>query len=118
MTLKNNNDAQQISYPIEQHPAPGETIEIVPGVRWLSMPMPGSLGFINLYLLRDHHGWWIVDTGLSNEQTAELWQSIFTNDLARRSRGGCHLHPHAPGPYWPGAHDYRAISVPAVYDTR
>ena len=39
MTAKNNNDAQQISYPIEQHPEPGETIS-VPGVRWLSMPMP------------------------------------------------------------------------------
>ena len=96
MTLKNNNDAQQISYPIEQHPEPGETIEIVPGVRWLSMPMPGSLGFINLYLLRDHHGWWIVDTGLSNEQTAELWQSIFTNDLAGEAVVGVictHMHP-------------------------
>ena len=96
MTAKNNNDAQQISYPIEQHPEPGETIEVVPGVRWLSMPMPGSLGFINLYLLRDHYGWWIVDTGLSNEQTAALWQRIFATDLKGESVVGVictHMHP-------------------------
>ena len=96
MNLKNDNDTQQIRYPIEQQPAPGETLEIASGVRWLSMPMPGSLGFINLYLLRDHHGWWIVDTGLSNEQTAALWQRVFADELAGEPVVGVictHMHP-------------------------
>ena len=96
MTLQNTIDAQQISYPIEQHPAPGETIELAPGVRWLSMPMPGSLGFINLYLLRDNAGWWIVDTGLSNDQTAQLWHQIFNDALQGEPVVGVictHMHP-------------------------
>ena len=96
MNLQNNNDLQPISYPIEQQPAPGETLEIAPGVRWLAMPMPGSLGFINLYLLRDRDGWWVVDTGLSNEQTAELWQHIFAKDLQGEAVVGVictHMHP-------------------------
>ena len=96
MTAQNNNDTQQISYPHEQQPAPGETVEVAPGVHWLAMPMPGSLGFINLYLLRDHHGWWIVDTGLSNQQTATLWHRIFSDALQGDPVIGVictHMHP-------------------------
>ena len=41
-----------LQYPHEAHPAPGTTIELAPGVRWLTMPMGGgSLNHINLYLL-------------------------------------------------------------------
>ena len=39
-----------VRYPIETPPAPGKTIEVAPGVRWLQMPLPFSLNHINLYL--------------------------------------------------------------------
>ena len=53
----------ELSYPWDKHPAAGTTQEVAPGVRWLTMPMGGSLNHINLYLLEDTHGWWVVDTG-------------------------------------------------------
>ena len=43
----------ELQYPYAEHPAPGTTVEVADGVRWLTMPMPGSLNHINLYLLED-----------------------------------------------------------------
>ena len=56
----------ELQYPFDDHPAPGTTIEVAPGVRWLTMPMGGSLTHINLYVLEDGDGWWVVDTGLGD----------------------------------------------------
>ena len=57
-------------------------MEVAPGVRWLTMPMGGgSLNHINLYLLEDDAGWWVVDTGLSLEETRDYWHQIFDNEL-------------------------------------
>ena len=41
----------KLRYPFDEHPKAGTTVELAPGVRWLTMPMPGSLAHINLYLL-------------------------------------------------------------------
>ena len=62
------------------HDAPGTRHHggVAPGVRWLTMPMGGgSLNHINLYLLEDDAGWWVVDTGLSLEETRDYWHQIF-----------------------------------------
>lgn len=85
-----------LKYPWNDHPAPGTTLEVAPGVRWLSMPMPGSLSHINLYLLEDKTGWWIIDTGLSMPNVAELWHQIFASELGGRPVIGVictHMHP-------------------------
>lgn len=90
----------QLRYPYSEHPRPGTTREIAPGVRWLTMPMGGSLNHINLYLLEDHQGWWVVDTGLALSETAELWDTIFTNELGGRPVVGVictHMHPDHVG---------------------
>ena len=67
-----------LNYPYDVLPAPGETIEIQPGLHWLRMPLPMALDHINLYLLEDTDGWWIVDTGMSIGPTQELWETIFS----------------------------------------
>lgn len=81
-------------------PAPGETIEIVPGVHWLRMPLPFQLDHINLWLLDDGDGWAIVDTGLFSEETVGLWETVLSKRL------GCkpvtrvivtHFHPDHVG---------------------
>ncbi len=85
-----------LQYPFQDHPAPGTTLEVAPGVRWLTMPMGGSLNHINLYLLEDDDGWWVVDTGLSLPETAGFWQQIFENELHGRPVLGVictHMHP-------------------------
>lgn len=85
-----------LEYPYQDHPTPGTTVEVVPGVRWLTMPLGGSLTHINLYLLEDHDGFYVVDTGLGNPETAELWNEIFDNELGGKRVKGVictHMHP-------------------------
>lgn len=65
-----------VSYPIEQQPAPGETLELAPGVRWLRMPLPFELNHINLWLLEEADGWTIVDTGLNLDDIKRYWEAV------------------------------------------
>ncbi len=73
-------------YPYSDHPKPGTTREVAPGVHWLTMPMGGSLTHINLYLLDDGDGWYVVDTGLGNRETEALWHQLFSGDMQRQAR--------------------------------
>ena len=59
-----------------QAPESGQVREVAPGVWWLRMPLPFRLDHINLYLLRDTHGWVVVDTGMNTEQTREVWGRV------------------------------------------
>jgi glyoxylase-like metal-dependent hydrolase (beta-lactamase superfamily II) len=83
-----SKEAQEsaLHYPLgDTLPAPGTTVEIAPGVRWLRMGLPFALDHINLWLLRDQQegveGWTIVDCGIANDATRAHWQLIFDNEL-------------------------------------
>ena len=84
--------------------------EVAPGVHWVTMPMPGSLSHINLYLLEDKTGWYLVDTGLSNPQTADHWQEIFASCLGGKPIIGVictHMHPDHVGQAGPITEQFR-----------
>src|SRR3954465_8101564 len=68
-----------LDYPFPDLPPPGTTLEVAPGVRWLRMPLPFQLDHINLWLLEDDDGWTIVDTGIGNAPTREVWEKIFAS---------------------------------------
>ena len=90
----------KLRYPFDEHPKPGTTVELAPGVRWLTMPMPGSLAHINLYLLEDTKGWYVVDTGMATEETTQLWHDIFKSELGNKPVIGVictHMHPDHTG---------------------
>ncbi len=93
-----------LQYPVAALPAPGETIESAPGVRWVRMPLPFALDHINLWLLEDENGWVLVDTGFSNERTRGLWEQLFAGDLRGRPVSRLivtHHHPdHAGNAGW------------------
>ncbi|MGP0058830.1 MAG: MBL fold metallo-hydrolase [Beijerinckiaceae bacterium] len=73
-----------LNYPFATAPAPGETIEVAPGVLWIRMPLPFSLNHINVYLVEDGDGWAIIDTGIANDKTRAVWESLVTGPLAGR----------------------------------
>ena len=63
-------------YPIDP-PEPGGALQrIADGLLWARIPMPIALNHINVYLLRDHDGWVIIDTGLQHEQSLLAWPKI------------------------------------------
>jgi glyoxylase-like metal-dependent hydrolase (beta-lactamase superfamily II) len=82
-----NADELKLDYPLgDTLPAVGTVIELVPGVRWLRMPLPFALDHINLWLLRDRgedgrEGWAIVDCGIANDATRAAWEQVFAHHL-------------------------------------
>lgn len=87
-----------LEYPFgDTLPAPGELLEVAPGVHWLRMPLPFELNHINLWLLRDGEGWTIVDTGYGGgDETRVLWERIFDKYLEGKPVNRVlitHFHP-------------------------
>ncbi len=90
----------ELQYPFEQIPQPGHTLEVAPGVLWLRMPLPMALDHINLYLLDDGDGWWIIDTGIGGKTTQGHWLRIFEHELGGRPVKAVlatHMHPDHVG---------------------
>jgi glyoxylase-like metal-dependent hydrolase (beta-lactamase superfamily II) len=76
----------QLHYPLgDTLPAPGQTIDLAPGVKWVRMGLPFALDHINLWLLADEidgvAGWTIVDCGITNDATRAAWEQVFANEL-------------------------------------
>ena len=90
-----------LEYPWPETPLPGETIEVAPGIRWLSMPLPFQLDHINLWLAEDEGGWTVVDTGIGDARTRELWERLFRRFRPVKRVIVTHYHPdHAGNAEW------------------
>jgi glyoxylase-like metal-dependent hydrolase (beta-lactamase superfamily II) len=89
-----------LSYPFPEVPPPGTTVEVAPGIHWLSMPLPFALDHINLWLAEDDDGWTIIDTGIGNAETRALWEKILGTRKVKRVIV-THYHPdHAGNAAW------------------
>lgn len=93
-----------IRYAFDERPAPGAVLPIVRGVNWLHMPLPFSLGHINLWLLDDGDAWSIVDAGVFADETKAVWENVALNLMNGRRLSRVivtHLHPdHAGAAGW------------------
>ena len=90
----------QITYEFSGRPEAGETMVVAPGIVWLRMPLPFTLGHINLWLLQDGDGWAIVDTGVDVEESRSIWQKTFAGIMQDQPVSRVivtHLHPDHVG---------------------
>jgi glyoxylase-like metal-dependent hydrolase (beta-lactamase superfamily II) len=88
--------APTLRFPSPESPAWGRSLEIVPGIRWLRMPLPFALDHINLWLLEDGDAWTQVDCGLGDDATRDWWERHFATTFggARLERVvATHCHP-------------------------
>ena len=81
-----NELESRLHYPLgDTLPAPGTTLEVAPGVRWIRMSLPFVLNHINLWLLRDQvdgrEGWTIVDCCIAHDDSRAQWERIFVDEL-------------------------------------
>jgi glyoxylase-like metal-dependent hydrolase (beta-lactamase superfamily II) len=87
---------ETLTHPFMVPPAPGETIEVAPGLLWIRMPLPFRLNHINIYLVEDGDGWAIIDTGIANDKTRAIWEALVVGPLAGRKFTRLivtHFHP-------------------------
>jgi len=101
LTAPKDNSSRLLNFIVDEAIEPGETLEVADGVFWLrfALPMKG-LNHINLWALRDKDGWMIVDTGIANKDSKEIWKKHFTELMGGRpvNRILCtHLHPDHTG---------------------
>jgi glyoxylase-like metal-dependent hydrolase (beta-lactamase superfamily II) len=71
-----------IACPFPEPPARLSPVVVAPGVLWLRLPLPYSLNHVNVYLVEDDGGWTLIDTGLGDSATLELWQDLLRGPLA------------------------------------
>lgn len=86
----------RLRYPFEQGPALGEALEVAPGVKWLRMPLGGSLAYINVWAIEEAGGVAIVDTGMGGSATQQAWRKAFAGPLAGKTVTRVfvtHMHP-------------------------
>ncbi len=81
LSTTNHSD---LVFPVAEAPAPGEVIEIAPGILWARIPLPFRLNHINVYLIEDGNGWAVLDTGIDNEATRAIWSALVEGPLAGR----------------------------------
>ncbi len=85
-----------IRYPFPEAPEPGEPAEIADGILWLRVPLPFRLNHINVYLIEDAKGWAVLDTGIANHATRQLWEALLAGPLRGRKLTRLivtHYHP-------------------------
>jgi glyoxylase-like metal-dependent hydrolase (beta-lactamase superfamily II) len=63
----------RLAYPFAEAPENGQLMDVAPGVKWLRMPLPFALRWINLWLIDDGEGWTAVDTGLGSSESQAIW---------------------------------------------
>ena len=90
-----------LDYPWRDMPPPGTTTQVAAGIHWLSMPLPFKLDHINLWLLEEEGGWTIVDTGIGDSVTRELWEKLLRGFPQVKRVIVTHYHPdHAGNAAW------------------
>jgi glyoxylase-like metal-dependent hydrolase (beta-lactamase superfamily II) len=65
-----------LAFPLARPESATVPVEVADGIFWARLPMPMALDHVNVYLLRDTDGWWLVDTGLNLAETRGIWESL------------------------------------------
>jgi glyoxylase-like metal-dependent hydrolase (beta-lactamase superfamily II) len=107
-------------FPHATPPAPGEMIEVAPGLLWARLKLPFRLDHVNIYFIEDDGGWTLIDTGLGDAATKAAWQPLLRGLLRTRPLTriiATHFHPdhigaagfllqHFPVPLYMSATEY------------
>jgi glyoxylase-like metal-dependent hydrolase (beta-lactamase superfamily II) len=75
---------QGLSFPFPAPPAPGKTIEVLPGVHWLSTYLPFRPHATNLWLMQDVDGWTMVDCGFPLRVVRKEIEAAWASTLGGR----------------------------------
>jgi glyoxylase-like metal-dependent hydrolase (beta-lactamase superfamily II) len=89
-----------LHYVVDAAPELGGCHQIAPSIKWLRVALPFKLDHINLWLIEDGAGWMLVDTGMNNQETRDLWDGPLQVHLEGKpvTRILCtHMHPDHMG---------------------
>lgn len=87
---------QPIEFPFPAPPKPLELIKVAEGIFWFRLPLPFRLDHVNLYLIEDGDGFALIDTGIDNAASREMWESLLQGPLRGKRLTriiATHCHP-------------------------
>jgi len=88
--------SRALEFPRPTPPKPAEMIEVAAGIFWVRLELPFRLNHVNIYLIEEGDGFALVDTGIDNEASREIWESLFKGPLRQRPLTrilATHCHP-------------------------
>lgn len=101
MDNANNADTAPVRYADIDRPREGQMQLAAPGVWWLRFPLPFRLNHVNVWALEDDDdGVTVVDAGICDERTKDLWEQVLAGPLAGRRITrviATHYHPDHMG---------------------
>jgi glyoxylase-like metal-dependent hydrolase (beta-lactamase superfamily II) len=71
-------------------------VPLAPGIHWLRLPLPFALDHVNLWLCEDRDGWTLIDAGLGDARTLELYGRMAADWFGGRPLRrvlATHFHP-------------------------
>lgn len=80
--MRSEKDA--LKFPRDQPPKYGQLVEIADGILWTRVPLPFRLDHVNLYLIEDNGGWAVLDTGVDNAESRQVWETLLRGFLRKR----------------------------------
>ena len=89
-----------LRFPLSEPPPFGAPREVAPGVLWLRLPLPYRLDHINVHLIEDGDGWAVLDTGIGDARSQEIWEAVLAGSLRGRRLTRLivtHFHPDHVG---------------------
>jgi glyoxylase-like metal-dependent hydrolase (beta-lactamase superfamily II) len=89
-----------LSFPHAEPPEYGAFVTLAPGVLWLRLALPFALNHVNIYLIEDGNGWAVIDAGIANAATREVWTRLLERGLGGRRITRLivsHYHPDHAG---------------------
>jgi glyoxylase-like metal-dependent hydrolase (beta-lactamase superfamily II) len=89
-----------LRFPLSEPPTFGRPQEVASGVLWLRLPLPYRLNHINVHLIEDCSGWAVLDTGIGDVRSQEIWEAVLTGPLRGRRLTRMivtHFHPDHVG---------------------
>lgn len=75
---------EELDFPFAEPPETGAMKEIAEGIFWTRIPLPFRLNHVNIFVIDDGDGWAIVDTGIGDEPTRQVWEALAAGPLAGR----------------------------------
>lgn len=82
-----------MEFQFDDRPAPGDIREVLPGIRWLSHPLPFALDHVNCWLIGDGANLTLIDTGVADAATRSRWRSLIDAEGLPERLFVTHHHP-------------------------
>ncbi len=92
--------APSLIFPFPTPPDAGQAIEVAPGILWLKLALPFRLDHVNIYLVEDGPGYAVIDTGIGDQATQAVWETLLAGPLRSRPITriiATHCHPDHVG---------------------